>query len=135
MIGILLMSHGEMALGTLESCKLFFGDDLPQVKALCLMSEDDPELFDQRIADAIAEIDDGHGVIGFCDLMGGTPCNRCAISAINDRFQVITGMNFPMVLEFLGKRLAVEDIAEVDIEELMNVGRNGIVNINTFFAE
>lgn len=130
MFGILLMSHGHMAEGIKDSCKLFFGEDLPKVEALCLLEGEDPEGFDDKIREAIEKLDDGHGIIAFCDLLGGTPFNRCAFSFVNDRFQLITGMNFPMVLELLGKRMMTEDVSEIDIDELMNVGRAGIVSGN-----
>lgn len=131
MVGILLMSHGKMAEGMLDSCKLFFGDDIAQIKALCLMAGDNPEEFDQIIRDAVAEIDDGCGVIAMCDLLGGTPCNRSAM-VLNDRLQVITGMNFTMLLELLGRRMSVDDITELDISDLIQVGKDGIISMNEY---
>lgn len=134
MVGILLMSHGKMAEGMLDSSKLFFGDDIPQVKALCLMASDNPEDFDERIKEAIAEIDDGQGVIAMCDLLGGTPCNRSAM-VLNERVQVITGMNFSILLELLGKRMTVNDISELNIGELIQVGKDGIISLNEYFKD
>ena len=134
MVGILLMSHGKMAEGMLDSSKLFFGDDIPQVKALCLMASDNPEDFDERIKEALAEIDDGQGVIAMCDLLGGTPCNRSAM-VLNDRVQVITGMNFSILLELLGKRMTVNDISELNIGELIQVGKDGIISLNEYFKD
>lgn len=132
MIGILLMSHGKMAEGMLDSCKLFFGEDVSQIKALCLKAEDDPEQFDERIKEAINEIDDGSGVVAMCDLLGGTPSNR-SVYCMNDNFQIITGMNFSMLLELLGRRLNVENVSELDISDLMEVGKNGIISLNEAF--
>lgn len=132
MVGILLMSHGRMAEGMLDSSKLFFGDDIPQIKALCLMASDNPEEFDEKIRAAVEEIDDGQGVITMCDLLGGTPCNRSAL-VLNDRMQVITGMNFSILLELLGRRMSVNDISEIDIPELIQVGKDGIISLNEFF--
>ncbi len=132
MVGILLMSHGRMAEGMLDSSKLFFGDDIPQIKALCLMASDNPEEFDEKIRAAVEEIDDGQGGIAMCDLLGGTPCNRSAL-VLNDRMQVITGMNFSILLELLGKRMSVNDISEIDIPELIQVGKDGIISLNEFF--
>lgn len=134
MIGILLMSHGKMAEGMLDSCKLFFGDNIEKVKALCLNSDDAPEQYDIRIKEAIKEIDDGSGIVAMCDLLGGTPSNR-SMYCINDRFQVITGINFTMLLELLGRRINAEDVNELDIDELMEIGRKGIVNLNQKFQE
>lgn len=128
MIGILLMSHGKMAEGMLNSSKLFFGE-VEKVKALCLEAGDNPEEFDEKIKAAAQELDDGSGVIAFCDLLGGTPSNR-SMYCLNDRLQVITGMNFPMFLELLGQRMSVESIDEIDIPGLIEIGKTGIVNLN-----
>lgn len=128
MIGILLMSHGKMAEGMLNSSKLFFGE-VEKVKALCLEAGDNPEEFDGKIKEAAAELDDGSGVIAFCDLLGGTPSNR-SMYCLNDRLQVITGMNFPMFLELLGQRMSVETIDDIDIPGLIEIGKTGIVNLN-----
>ncbi len=133
-IGILLMSHGKMAEGMLDSCKLFFGDDVSNIKALCLEPADDPSEFDTRIREAINEIDDGNGVVAMCDLLGGTPSNR-SVYCLSDRFQVITGMNFTMLLELLGKRLTVEDLSELDVHDLIETGKKGISNLNKLFAQ
>lgn len=134
MIGVLLMSHGQMAEGLLDTCKLFFGDDIPQIKALCLQACDSPEEFDERIREAINELDDGHGVIGFCDLLGGTPCNR-SFYVLNDRFQVVTGMNMPVVMELLGSRLSTEDVAEIDINALLETGKTGMTSLNNVISD
>lgn len=129
MIGILLMSHGKMADGLLDTSKLFFGDDIENIKAICLENGDDPEVFDERIVEGAKEIDDGSGVIALCDLLGGTPSNR-SMFCLNERLQVITGMNLPMLLELLGERLSANDLSEIDIERIIDIGRTGIIDLN-----
>lgn len=128
MIGIILMSHGKMSEGMLDSSKLFFGE-VEKVKALCLEAGDNPEEFDKKIADAAKELDDGSGVIALCDMLGGTPSNR-SMYVLNDRLQVITGMNLTMYLELLGNRMSVETIDELDLDALVETGKNGIVSLN-----
>jgi PTS system mannose-specific IIA component len=129
MIGVLLLSHGEMAEGMLDACKLFFGDDIPNIKALCLKSEDDPVEFDERIKEAVEQIDDGSGVVALVDLLGGTPSNR-SMFVLNERMQVITGMNLTILLELMGKRFSAEDVSEIDVEELVKTGQKGIASLN-----
>lgn len=128
MIGILLMSHGKMAEGMLDSSKLFFGE-AEKVKALCLEPGDNPEDFDKKIIEGAKELDDGSGVIAFCDLLGGTPSNR-SMYVLNDQIQVITGMNLTMYLELLGKRMSAEKLSEIDINELVETGKKGIISLN-----
>ena len=138
MIGIILMSHGELAEGLLDTCKLFFGDDIAQIKALCLKSGDNPEEFDLRIKEAVEEVDSGAGVVAFCDLLFGTPCNR-TFYILNDRLQVVTGMNLPVVMELLGKRETYDDnhitVDNINLEELIETGKNGMVSFNKMAKE
>ena len=129
MIGIVLISHGKMADGMLDSCKLFFGEEIPQILSVCLLPENSPEDFDKKIELAISKVDSGDGVLILCDLLGGTPCNRCAY-ILNDRIQVIAGVNLSILLEFLATRDSLEDISELDIETLIFAGANGVVSLN-----
>ncbi len=127
MIGILLLSHGEMAKGMAKSCTLFFGDDIEKLEAIGLESQDAPESLDEKINGAIKKLDDGSGVLIMCDLIGGTPFNRCMLNISNyDNVELIAGMNFTMLLEFLGQRLSLKSIHDLDINQLMNTGREGI---------
>lgn len=98
------------------------------------MPQDNPELFDERIKEAIAELDDGSGVVAMVDLFGGTPSNR-SMFILNDRLQVITGMNLTILLELMGRRLSAEDISEINIDELVQVGQNGIMSLNKLVKE
>ena len=129
MIGVLVLSHGELANGMLDSIKLFFGDDIPQLKAECLHADDSINDFDIRIKDAVNELDDGHGVVILCDIFGGTPNNRCTL-ILNERIKVISGINFSLLMELLGSRLSIEDISELNINELIEVSKNGMVYLN-----
>lgn len=129
MIGILLLSHGEMAKGLKNSCELFYGENIDQLGALCLREGDSLDKFDEKIKSCIAELDDGSGIVVFCDLMGGTPGNRSML-ILNDRVQVITGMNLGIVMEMISLRLTYETVNDVDIHSLIQTGKEGIVSLN-----
>lgn len=134
MIGIVLLSHGKLAEGMLDSCRLFFGDDLPQITYRCLDSRISPEQFDTEIDHAVNEVDDGCGCLVLCDLFGGTPSNRC-VYKFNERTQIISGFNFAVLLEFLGIRDTLEDISQLDVHSLIETGKSGIVSLNTLFGK
>lgn len=129
MIGVILISHGEMATGMLNSCRAFFGGDIAQIEAICFMEQDSPEALDGRIADAIQRLDDGSGIMIFCDLIGGTPSNRC-MRVINDHIKCISGANLAVVIEFLSARLEVDKIEKIDGNSLIDTARNGIKDLN-----
>ena len=49
MKGILLISHGPLAEGMLKTAEIFFGENIPQMKAVVLNTQDDPEDFRGRL--------------------------------------------------------------------------------------
>ena len=128
MKGIVITSHGPMAQGILETSKLFFGEQ-PQIKACCLSAEDNPDDFVNVLKDAVKEVDTGDGVIVFCDMLFGSPCN-CMARIIaedmeNDKVQVITGVNLAMILQIL----SVREANDVDVAELLKAGNDGIADL------
>ena len=126
MVGIVLISHGEMANGMLNSAGMFFGEtELQQVATVSLLPADSPEDFDVKLTDAIASVDTGDGVVILCDLLGGTPCNRAAYKA-SEKVQVITGMNLSMFMELLGSR----SFMDPDADTLVQTAQDGIMNYN-----
>ena len=130
MIGIVLISHGKMAEGMVDSAKLFFGDAIEQLAYVTLNMEDNPEDFQNLLAEAIKEVDGGEGVIVLADLLGGTPSNRAAY-LVSDNVQVITGMNLTIFLELMGLRLG----GAVDVHNLITTGQSGIVSLNDLLQE
>ena len=59
MKGILLISHGPLAEGMLKTAEIFFGENIPQMKAVVLNTQDDPEDFRGRLQEAVKEVDTG----------------------------------------------------------------------------
>ena len=128
MKGIVITSHGPMAQGILETSKLFFGEQ-PQIKTCCLSAEDNPDDFVNVLKDAVKEVDTGDGVIVFCDMLFGSPCN-CMARIIaedmeSDKVQVITGVNLAMILQIL----SVREANDVDVAELLKAGNDGIADL------
>ncbi|MBQ1347649.1 MAG: PTS sugar transporter subunit IIA [Erysipelotrichaceae bacterium] len=128
MKGIVITSHGPMAQGILETSKLFFGEQ-PQIKACCLSAEDNPDDFVNVLKDAVKEVDTGDGVIVFCDMLFGSPCN-CMARIIaedmeSDKVQVITGVNLAMILQIL----SVREANDVNVAELLKAGNDGIADL------
>lgn len=133
MKGIILASHGRLAEGMLDTLQIFSGD-IKQIKSLCLLPGDDVSAFLDKMQDAIKEVDEGDGVVIFCDLLFGSPCN-CSARILNECSQqnaicVITGMNLSMVLEFIGARET-----GMDIETIVQTGQQGIVDFGKMMEE
>lgn len=125
MIGILLISHGNMASGISSSLKMFFGSEIPQLETLCLSENTNPDTFGEEIGKKIRQLDTGDGVVIFADLIGGTPCNQ-AFRYISSKVVLIGGMNLPVIMEFLGQRMNDIDINTFDFSSLLDTGRSSL---------
>lgn len=130
MKGIILASHGSIAKGMFKTSHLFMGDEIPQYTYLSLHKEDSAESFGEELEKKIQEVDTGDGVIVFVDLLGGTPYNQACLR-MSGKVQIIAGMNVSMILELLGNREENEN----NIFHLIEVGKDGIVDVNKFFEE
>ena len=133
MKGIIIASHGRLAEGMLDTLQIFSGEQ-EQVKALCLLPEEDIQAFLGKIQNALQEVDSGEGAIIFCDLLFGTPCN-CSARILSDstnkeKISVITGMNLPMIMEYMGARET-----GMERDALVETGRAGIVDFNQMLAD
>ncbi|WP_240325532.1 PTS sugar transporter subunit IIA [Sphingomonas mesophila] len=74
------------------------------IEGICIDADDDMEQRRGEIAEAIARVNSGEGVIILTDLFGGTPSNL-AISLMKDTgIEVIAGVNLPMLIRLEGAR-------------------------------
>ena len=124
MVGILLVSHGAMAEGMRDSLTMFFGEHLEQLDTMRLRMDTNADEFGIEMAKKVEALDSGDGVIIFADVLGGTPCNQ-AMRLVSDRVHLITGMNLPMLMEFLTKReepAVIQDIVESGKNAVMDAG-------------
>ena len=114
-----------MASGISSSLKMFFGSEIPQLETLCLSENTNPDTFGEEIGKKIRQLDTGDGVVIFADLIGGTPCNQ-AFRYISSKVVLISGMNLPVIMEFLGHRLDEIDLNTFDFNSLLDTGRSSL---------
>lgn len=121
MIGVVLVSHSGLAEQLRAAAQMIFGTLDEQVVALGLGMEENPDDFSGRLKNAVTAVDSGDGVVILADLWGGTPFNRAAMLA-GERVVLITGVNLPLVLELLSRRMAGEAPYTPDLIELAQSG-------------
>jgi mannose PTS system EIIA component len=123
MIGMVLVTHGELALGFRAALEHVVGPQL-QFETIAIGPEDDMEQRRSDILEAAHRVQDGSGVVLLTDMFGGTPSNL-AISAMDGgRIEVICGINLPMLI----KLATLRDSAELDhaVIEARDAGRKYI---------
>lgn len=109
MIGVVLCTHDQLAEALLGTVRMIVGD-FPAAVAVPVLPSEGPEKIREHIEAAVAEVDQGDGVVIMCDMFGGTPSNL-SLSLLADDREVVTGVNLPMLLKLFTHRDA--PLAEV----------------------
>ena len=98
MIGILIVTHKELAEALIGVWDLILGRG-EGVQAVSLDPNDPPEVSRQQIQRALAQVNNGPGVIILTDMLGGTPSNLALSFLKEGKVEVITGVNLPMLMK------------------------------------
>ena len=121
MIGLILVTHGRLAHEFLAALEHVVGPQSNAV-AISIGPDDDMEVRRKDIMDAVAQVDDGAGVVVLTDMFGGTPSNL-AISIMDSAggrkrtggIEVIAGVNLPMLIKLASAR-AEKPLADIVVE-------------------
>jgi len=97
MIGVVVVTHGQLATELLNAAETIVGE-LPRFTAVSIGWHEDTEDARSEIADAVARVHGDAGVLVLTDMFGGTPSNL-AMTFLGDRVEVITGVNLPMLIK------------------------------------
>ena len=107
MIGLVLVTHGALATEFVVAMEHVVGPQ-QQIETICIGPEDDMEMRRADIANAVARVNGGTGVILLTDLFGGTPSNL-AISLLKaGEIEVIAGINLPMLIRLESARKVMD---------------------------
>jgi PTS system mannose-specific IIA component len=125
MVGVLVVSHGNLAQAMLECVDMLVG--VPdQFAALGIQNGEAPEDFYKALQDKAAEIDSGEGLVALVDLYGGTPNNNVARLSMERNIRIITGINLPMVMAAAMERTETSTQDEL-VEGLLKTGPGEIM--------
>jgi PTS system mannose-specific IIA component len=72
---------------------------MPRVLTVSIDTRKEVEELRRGIAEAIKKVDDGDGVLILTDMFGGTPSNMSLAFLQEDRVEVLTGLNLPMMIK------------------------------------
>lgn len=132
MVGVVLVSHGSMAQGTLEAASMIVGTQ-GGIATVTLREGDSVEGLMECVAAAIEEVDEGHGVLVLVDLFGASPFNASARLAMErDGIEVIAGMSLPMLVELMTRRQG-ETLAEL-VASTRQAGIQGVRTLSEALA-
>jgi mannose/fructose/sorbose-specific phosphotransferase system IIA component len=127
MVGVVLISHGDLAKGIISSAAMLLTEP-QQLTAVSFYPADNPDELQEKIANAVKEVDTGDGVVILADMLGGTPCNR-AMYSIGEKVRMLTGLSLPMLYTLLTVREETSDLASL-AKDVLSEAADGMVDVN-----
>ena len=123
MIGIVVVTHGQLATELLHAAETIVGE-LPRFAAVSIGWHEDASDAREEIAQAVARVQQGDGVLVLTDMFGGTPSNLAMSFLGGDHVEVVTGVNLPMLIKLAGLRTQASLVDAA--REIREHGRNAI---------
>jgi len=118
MIGGIIVSHGKLGEELLNALTIILGE-APNIEAISIGWYDDVEDSKKKINQSLKRVDQKIGVVIFTDMFGGTPSNLSFSFQKDDRVEIITGVNLPMLIKFvsLQRNNNLKEVARKVIEQ------------------
>ena len=97
-VGVVIVTHYRLGEEFLQALRLIVPDG-PRFHAVSIDPKQSVDEMRRAIAEALQAANGGDGVLVLTDMFGGTPSN-ISLSFLEDhRVEVVTGVNFPMLIK------------------------------------
>ena len=110
MIGLMIITHGNLALELRSAMEHMIGDQ-NDIEIFSITPEDDIDIQKNNIEKKLKELNQGKGVIILTDVFGGTPSNLALNFLDPGVVEIMSGVNLPMLIKIC--QLRDKDISEV----------------------
>ena len=127
MIGVLLVTHGDIGTSLLTSASQILGNEQKQVATLSVWRADDIDDLVLRARELMESLDSGDGVLMLTDIFGATPGNVVSRLLEDGRIEGVSGASLPMLLRVLTGRNGSLAAA---IKRAVTGGAEGVVHMN-----
>ncbi len=113
MVGLVVATHGQLAEELVRTAALIVGP-MERCEGVSITAGSSMEEARRSLGEAIQRVDAGQGVLILTDMFGGTPANL-ALTFLDEKIEVVTGVNLPMLLKLATGRadnLGLRPLAE-----------------------
>ncbi|GGL41751.1 PTS sugar transporter subunit IIA [Sporolactobacillus putidus] len=132
MVAIVIAAHGNFSESLISTARMIFGN-IENVEQVTFKPGEGIENLLEKYA-IITESFDDDAVLFLVDLFGGSPYNAASrFVARRNNMDIVTGVNLPMVIEVLGKRLAGGTLEDL-VQTAKQAGADGIKSFRDIFA-
>lgn len=130
MLGIVIVSHGQLSVGLKDSAEVIIGKS-EQIYTVSLTPGEDIQQLGETIKTTVLAANQGEGVLVFVDLVSASPYNQTVINinsleeTLQNQVFVIAGVNLPMLLEAINIQLLNTPLKE-GVQEILKQGSKSI---------
>lgn len=104
MIGIVVVTHGQLARELVAAAEMITGEDILNATSVSIGWHDAPDDAQRAILTAVERVSGDEGAVILTDMFGGTPSNLALSLLSEGRVEVVTGVNLPMLIRLVSIR-------------------------------
>lgn len=127
MIGILIVTHGDIGLSLLKSATQILGKSFNNINCISVESNHEIHTYKKTINSELLKLNSGKGVLIMSDMYGATPTNILKELVVANKIEVLTGINLPMLMQALTNRDS--ELKEL-ISDCLKCGKDSVINLN-----
>jgi len=113
MIGIVIVTHGQLGDVLVETAEIIFSEKPESVTPVSINLTENVETLRKKIKTAIKSVDSNKGILILTDMFGGTPSNLSYTFLEEGRIEVISGVNLPVLLKAINIRKKDMDLHQM----------------------
>ena len=126
MIGILIISHGDLGNSLINCANHVMGKRPEHLVHLGVTIQDDPDVITLNALELLKQLDCGDGVLVLSDICGATPCNIATELVNPGKVECLSGVNLSMLVRALTYR---DKSLESLVEKALSGGKEGVMRI------
>ena len=113
MIGLLIVTHCDLGKEYIKAAEFIVGK-ISDADSISITQSSDSDQILKIIREKITSLNTGDGVLILTDMFGGTPSNLSLSFLNEDKVEVLTGVNLPMIIAIVQYRpeLGLDELAE-----------------------
>jgi len=104
MTGILVITHAGLGQSLIETLEFIMDMKYENLAAISIDIKENPDALLKKIKKGIKKVRYGQGVIIFTDMFGGTPSNLSYSFLEEDKVEVMSGVNLPILMKAMDIR-------------------------------
>jgi PTS system ascorbate-specific IIA component len=112
MVGLLIITHGDIGAAIVESAEEVFGAAPFRYRLMSAGRSADPERAFQTARQNVEQLDEGGGMLILTDVFGATPCNIASRLVTMPNLALATGLNLAMLMKMF-------NYSDLELAELM----------------